>query len=179
MCKCNCCARGPQGPTGEIGYGFLVSNGAPIDPPTDNRIYYLDLLTGDIYEWDGAVWNLIGTLGGGAPINETYNILAPSFDTDTVNVILTGNALSTNVRGDVTFGADRIGDDGDITVSIVSPDGITFTGGATSFILASTESITAEELEHPVGLPVGAYNFTFEWAGTSVNRTQNVTINLS
>lgn len=174
MC-CNCCKKGAPGP---IGYGFLVSTGAPVDPPVDNRIYYLDLDTGDIYEWDGSTWQLIGTLGGGAPINQTYNILAPSTGIDTVNIVLNRSANSTSL-GDILFGADKIGDDDAITISIVSPDGVTFDGGTTTLNMGLGESTTGSELEHPVGLPAGSYNLTFEWVGTSVNRTQNVTLILT
>ena len=177
MC-CNCCKKGAPGP---IGYGFLVSTGAPVDPPVDNRIYYLDLDTGDIYEWDGSTWQLIGTLGGGAPINQTYNIISPNTEGDTVNITLDrrGGKIDGSSLGDITFAADKIGSDDSITISIVSPDGITFNGGLTSVVLGLNVFSLTTELETSVELPAGSYNFTLNWVGTSVNRTQNVTLNLT
>lgn len=162
---------------GETGYGFTVADGAPSGAPTDNRIYYLDLSTGDMYEWNGTTWNLIGTLGGGAPLNETFVIISPAQEGgDNIDISLSGSAGSTGT-GDTVFWADRVGCADDIVLTVTSTDGVTINGSTTQTIL-STESNFISEWQWPV-LGAGVYTWTLEWESCGVTRTQNYTLTLT
>jgi len=115
----------------------------------------------------------------GTPI-ESFNIISPSASSgDPVTVDMTGTASSTNVTGDKTFFIDRNGDDGDIVITIVSADGITFLGAVTSLTMAEGRSNFVSEFAHATGLAAAAYTFTLTWVGASVTKVQNVTITLS
>lgn len=177
MCNCSgCCDRGPQGP---VGYGFSVGNGAPSGAPVDNQVYYLDLDSSTIYNWNGTAWVSLGTLVSNSNV---FNVTSPidAVGDPYTNVPVAGTASSTTVVGDLLFYADRIGYTGDITLEITSLDGITFPSASTTFTMPDGRSTVLVDMEHATGLGAGAYTATIAWkAGATTVRTQNITFNLS
>lgn len=54
----------PTGEPGDTGNGWSVGNGAPTTAPTGGQVFYMDADTGNIYQYSGGTWALIGTLAG-------------------------------------------------------------------------------------------------------------------
>lgn len=71
--------RGPQGAEGPAGVGntWATGTGAPITPGALTGDMYLDTSDGDVYEWLGTSWGLVGNLTGPEGPPGDPNMLAP------------------------------------------------------------------------------------------------------
>ena len=141
-------------------------NGADVDCGATNLATVGDSMD-DIL---GKVCGLFDSMG-------VFNMVSPSEDGD--NTIIELNITQGEIESGESFiQVDRIGCDSDIVATITSADGIEYETVGASITLPSTDSFILIKYVMPV-LANGVYNFTVEYVGCGLTRTQNGTLTVN
>lgn len=190
MCNCSsCCSRGPQGP---IGYGWSFGSGVPVNPPVENRIYYVNGDNNDVYEWDGAAWNLVGNLGTGGG-TESFTVVYPTATDGVVNPnhSLVNGSAALGTSDDILCWVDRNNCHEDVVISLANVPDPSFqiqgTGGSPAATLTIPTAESSVNLNNTMQLvwtggviPAGTYTLDLVFTTVSCGtRTVNVELVLS
>ena len=109
-----------------------------------------------------------------------FNIIQPKDANSSSNSIFQiQGTFGVGQTGDAALFVDRIGCEDDITVTIDSPDGVTYNSGGTVAVIPSGQSLLSEEFEFPLTLVAGTYPFTLTWSACGLVRVQTGTLTVN